>query len=496
MLLPRIQRNTLLFTLFLPLLLQYSNAQVELPDFGNSADRLTTEQQEYEVGLKMLRQMRTYDMVVEDALIQEYLDNLAFSLVENSDANELKFTFFMVDNRQVNAFAAPGGFIGVNAGLVLTAQDESEVAAVLAHEIAHISQRHMVRYFESARKATLPIALAMIGALVAAGGDGDVASAALIGGSGLMQQASINFTRHNEYEADRIGIRTLSRAGHDPMAMAVFFGRMGKLSRNYGELPPEFLRTHPVSTTRVAEAKSRARGLPAAESRETLPFRLLRERARVLTQPDEQHSLAYYRDLMAEPETENDPAFHYGRALTLRQIGKTGESLEIARKLLHSDPHRREYELLVAETEVMAGDLDNAIAAYQQLRETFPGNLPVEISYCEALLQMEQPKYWLSARDIVRSQLIEHAELPQLYELLARAEDLLGDTVGATEAVAQNYHLHGRTYEAIQQLRGLARDQNLDYYDQARVNARLVELEKQLPKSEQKQLTRNEKPPR
>ncbi len=283
----RILSAIIAFVLCLP----FAAAQnVELPDIGSSAGTVLSPDEERQYGLRMMYELRRVDLVLDDALVSDYIHTLGYRLVALSERPEQPFTFFVVRSNDINAFAAPGGFVGINVGLMHTAESESEVAAVLAHEVAHVTQRHLVRAYESMQKASLPIALAMIGAVLASrNSSGDATEAALIGGMGLIQQQQINFTRHNEYEADRVGIFTLAKAGFDAEAMAGFFARMGRATRSNSAEMPEFLRTHPVTTARITEAKSRVetirRDPPAvAESAaDESRFRLMRERAHVLT---------------------------------------------------------------------------------------------------------------------------------------------------------------------------------------------------------------------
>src|SRR5262249_49679312 len=167
------------------------------------------------------------------------LEDLGWRLVSVSEKPEESFTFFIVNDPEVNAFATPGGYVGVNAGLIEMANNESELAAVLGHEIAHVTQRHLERAYESLTKVAIPIQLAMLGALLAASqshssSSDNAAQAIIVGGQGLIQQQAINFTRDNEYEADRIGIHTMAKAGYQPEAMADFFNRMGHAMRKAG----------------------------------------------------------------------------------------------------------------------------------------------------------------------------------------------------------------------------------------------------------------------
>ena len=242
-----------------------SAQESKLPDIGSSAGELLTPARQAEYGGMMLRELRNYGYLVDDPLIDEWLQGMGTRLGSNSAQPQQKFTFFMLKDRQINAFATLGGYIGMNAGLVLTAQREDEVAAVLSHEISHVTQQHVLRSVEKAQRDQIPILLGMLAAVIAAqqtGGNSssDATMAAITSGMGLMQQLQINFTRSNESEADRLGIRTLSRSGYDVDAMAGFFERMSAAMRSNegGYTTPDFLRTHPVNVTRISEAKARA----------------------------------------------------------------------------------------------------------------------------------------------------------------------------------------------------------------------------------------------
>jgi predicted Zn-dependent protease len=200
--------------------------------------------------------------VLDDALLDEYINTLGYKLVSNSDRPDLPFTFFVVRDNDINAFAVPGGYIAANAGLIINMSREDELAAVLAHEISHITQQHLLRAFEDMKKMALPTMLAMLGVLIASSRThDDTGTAAIMTGTQIMQQRQINFTRHDEAEADRVGIQTMARAGYDPLAMADTFATLQKVMRVNGIDVPEFLMDHPVDTSRIADAKSRAQNL-------------------------------------------------------------------------------------------------------------------------------------------------------------------------------------------------------------------------------------------
>lgn len=232
---------------------------VRLPDIGSSAAGLVSPQDMYDYGAGALQEMRAYSMVLDDALLNDYLTGLGYRLVANSDHPELRFTFFIMNDDQINAFAMPGGFVAANAGLITAMQREDELAGVLAHEISHVEQQHLLRAFEDQKKVSIPIMLAMLGVMIAASGrSDDAAPAAMAAGTSLMQQRQINFTRSEEAEADRFGIQILARSGFDPNAMASAFQALQRVMRVNGVDIPEFLLDHPLDTKRIAEAKERA----------------------------------------------------------------------------------------------------------------------------------------------------------------------------------------------------------------------------------------------
>jgi predicted Zn-dependent protease len=252
----------------------YGN-EINLPNIGDPSGSTISPEQERQLGENLMRWLRQNNLVVEDPIIQDYIETLGYKLVSNSDHQDQKFTFFVIADPTLNAFAAPGGFIGVNSGLIQAAQSESELAAVLAHEVAHITQRHMARSFDAAKKQNLTTAAAILAAILLGQNSSDLAKAAITAGMAANTQMKINFTRSNEQEADRLGIQALVNAGYNPESMALFFERMEKAARLYGPQLPEFLSTHPVSVSRIADARNRARQFKNTRVAENLNYHLI-----------------------------------------------------------------------------------------------------------------------------------------------------------------------------------------------------------------------------
>jgi predicted Zn-dependent protease len=265
----------LALALLCPLALAQSSFD-DLPSLGEAAGRIYSPQQDQALGAAFMRELRQSDLILDDVATTSYLQNLGHRLTMHSESPGHGFTFFMVNDERINAFAGPAGHIGVNVGLFLAAESESELAAVLAHEIAHVTQRHLARAFEAADKLSLPTTAAILAAILIGTQDGQAGAAALTAASAASLQHQINFTRANEQEADRVGIQTLADASYDPHGMGRFFERLQKNSKLYGTQPPEFLSTHPVTTNRIAEAETRAASFSKIDVPDDLDFRLLR----------------------------------------------------------------------------------------------------------------------------------------------------------------------------------------------------------------------------
>jgi predicted Zn-dependent protease len=457
--------------------------QLDLPDMGASADTILSRAEEKEYAKALVRQMRAYEVLNEDPLVTAFFEDMGFRLASHSDRPDKAFTFVVLDQPVVNAFAAPGGVIALYTGLILAADDENEVAGVLAHEIAHITQLHLYRALESQQAMTIPIALAMLGLILVGGGSGEAIQGALLSGQAAAQQASIYFTRQNEYEADRIGISTLSRAGYDPTGMAEFFEKMGRLTRAMGEGPPEYLRTHPVSVSRISEAANRAQNMPKPEPSDGRDFYIIQARIRSLVEKNPDDALEWFDHRMerADIKQAESDALFYGRAIALQRKGDFKQARELLQNLIDRD-HHIAYELQLADLDMNSGRDNHAIDRLAGLYHNFPGNHAISLQYAQALLKSRDGKQAETAAVVLRQQLLTHPDDPRLYELYAQSSNVAGDQVRAKEAIAESYYLRGGIHEAAMQLQGLSNEADLDYYERARITARINELRMELAK--------------
>ncbi len=514
----------------LALAMPLAQAQEKLPDIGSSAGELLTPARQAEYGAMMLRELRNYGYLLDDPLVNDWLQTMGTRLGSNSDQPRQPYTFFVMKDRQINAFATLGGYIGVNAGLVLTAEREDEVAAVLSHEIAHVTQQHVLRGVERAQRDQIPILLGMLAAVVAAQASnstssGNATMAAISSGMGLMQQRQINYTRSNESEADRLGIRTLSRSGYDVDAMAGFFERMSAAMRGNegGYSVPEFLRTHPVNITRISEAKARAEQMkkdtvllttstPSGERRERvnpadpglaepllrgnnplLPssvlrvpvgqlargasgdFEWARAGARVLSADSTAEVEREYADMAKRQKDGLNDAQRYGQALAVMRGGRSGatQARQTLASLLQTRPDNLWLALGLGEAESRAGLGAQANTRFEQLLREHPNSRPVALTYAEILNEQGTREAGQRAQAMLRPLLSQSGNDPVFQQRYARASELAGDSVRASEAYAEAAFLSGRPEQSLMQLQALKRNPALDYVGRARVDARI-----------------------
>ena len=449
-----------------------------LPDIGNSAGSVVADHDERAYGRALMREFHRRAQTIEDPLLIDYIDHLGYKLVSHSNDPSRSFTFFLVNSDVVNAFAAPGGYIGIHSQLMLEAEDEAELAGVMAHEVAHVTQRHIARAIEARSRMSLPMTLLMLGAIAAgaATGNGDALQAGVLGTQAAAAQLQINFTRHNEHEADRIGIQTLAKAGFDPIGMADFFGRMQRISRNYSKAPSEFLRTHPIEATRIAEAKNRAEQMQYKPTPGYDPqtFQFMRERVRVLSSKKPQQLIAYYRDQISQ--REDHAAQRYGLALTHLALNDPIAATEALQSLGTEHQQRLAVRLAQAEVNFAGQPSHGNNETFAELIEQYPDNLAVIKSWADSLVERNAAGDAKKAERLLRPLVLRNADNANLQRSYTLAADGAGFPVRAGEAYAQQMYLHGRLHDAVSQLENLAQYQTLDYYQKARIDARLERL--------------------
>jgi predicted Zn-dependent protease len=474
--------------IILPLLLTIHGTTVQaqlpggdLPDIGTPASTTLSLQDEYKIGLMIVRNLRDAGQIVEDPEINEYLQTLGMSLGSNAQEGAHRFTFFAVKDSGINAFALPGGFIGVNAGLVKATRTESELAGVLAHEIAHVTQRHIARSVQSAGRANLASMAAILAAILIGATTGmpsDVVMGTVTAAQGLAAQQQINFTRANEAEADRVGIGILAAAGFDPAGMPDFFWTLQQHGGGAGRNIPDLLRTHPVTSERIAETRDRANRIDRPRHEDSTGYALIRERLAVQSLPPE----ANFRDLYHNAQSADLPSNNgelYGRSLALMRSDAPEQAIPILQDMLARRPDVTLYHAALGQAYLAAGRIDAARATLEKAMGLFPRSVPVTMRYAETLMRDGDPK---QAHIVLLDLFNNVPPTPEQARYTALAANAAGDVADAYYYMSEYHVISGNLALAIDQLRLAQAVPGLNDVQRERFDARIRELQEYLPK--------------
>jgi len=438
-----------------------------------------TASEERRTGEAVMHNLRRAGLIVDDPLLTEYLNQLGYKLVSQHDGNtNNRFTFFLVNDKSINAFALPGGFIGINYGLIMASTSESELASVFAHEIAHVTQRHYARAYDVGPQSNLPVLAAIIAAIILGDQGAELGQAAISAAAAASVQNQINFTRHNEEEADRIGIQLLANAGFNPEKMADFFDKLEKESRLYGVNIPEFLRTHPVNSARISDARNRARQLPKPKIEHSDIYDLMRNRVLALGSDNSKSSEQLFRQKLTTENKFQRKGLRYGYVLSLIENKKYAAAQSELDKLLKTDPHRIAYMLAAAEIAHRSGKIKKAYEIYERALKLYPENTAISYDYAELLLRDEK---YTQAKNLLESFVKKTPENPKFYQFLANSRMNTGDTAGSHEAMAEYYYQIGQIHQAIDQINIALKDKKLDFYTTSRLEARLAHIKEEAP---------------
>ncbi|MCG5508744.1 M48 family metalloprotease [Ectothiorhodospira lacustris] len=422
-------------------------AGINLPEIGDPSSALLSPSQEQQLGRTLLREVRRTLPLSKDPVLLGYVEALGQRLVSSAPDAHPNFTFLVVEDPRINAFAMPGGIIGVNTGLIDAARNEGELAAVIAHEIAHVTQRHIARAYAGSTRIDLATGLAILAGIIASAYAPEVGQAAIIGGMAGGVQARINFTRANEQEADRIGIGILAAADYDPQAMPGFFERMLQLSGGAGEAVPEYLRTHPVTSNRITDSRLRADQYEGDFRTDAQAFRMIRARVQALQDPGRIIDL-YTRDRNGN---SSDAARVYGHAIALIQRGQTEQAIKALQDVSGQEGADLFLELARAEAHMAARPANHraALEILKRLDDIYPRHLPITQTYVQALIGAEE---YSRAVQVADGLLSAEAKAPELLRLKADAASRLGRDAVSHESMAEYYFHHGQYRETVRQL--------------------------------------------
>ena len=444
-----------------------------LPDLGDVAQSEFSPLQERRLGERIMREIRADRSFNDDAEATDYITTLGERLVARSPDSRQNFDFFLIQDNQINAFALPGGFIGVNTGLLLSAQSESEVASVVAHEIAHVTQRHIARMIAGQKASQLTSLAALAIAILAARASSQAAEAAAAFGTATAIQTQLNFTREHEREADRVGLQILQDAGFDPHAMAAFFERLQRATRVYEAGAPSYLRTHPLTFERIADVQNRVERLPYRQVPDSLAFQLVRAKLRAESQAPPE-AVAWFQQSLAERKFLSEIASRYGLAVSLLRANdhaKAAKELAEARKL--APEPSPVLETLECRIRVAARDTEKAFACYREALKTYPNYRALTYDYANALLESGRAE---QALKLVEGRLQVYTEDYKLYLLQARSYALLNRPLAQHRAQGEAYVRMGNIPGAVEQLQIALKSGGGDFYQLSATEARLREL--------------------
>ena len=424
-----------------------SHAQIKLPSMGEASSAVISLEQERALGQSWLRSFRAQADISNDYLIQEYVENLLFSMARHSEIVDKRLDVVIVDNPSLNAFAVPGGIVGVNTGLFLYAETEAQLASVLAHELSHLSQRHFARSVAEQRaNAVKSLAGLLAGILLAATAGGDAGLAVLSATQAASLEAGLRYSRQNEQEADRIGMDVLVGAGYDPSAMADMFEVMLRATRYVGYQPPEYLRTHPLTESRVNDAQVRAKQFPERFFPSSAEYGLIRARIDVKESGSPDQAVRKFEALVkSDPSLSN----RYSLALAYKQALKLPESRELALKLYQEAPKNRYLGLLYAELISIFGESKQAEDIIRGYLPRAPESYALNMALAATLNQAAK---FDQASEVLRELTTQRPTDAVVWYEYAETLGLAGDILALHKARGEYFMLIGAYERAIRQL--------------------------------------------
>jgi predicted Zn-dependent protease len=452
-----------------------------LPDIGSTTELTLSYQDEKLIGEYIYKDLLKQLPITPNPFIADYIQTLGNKLLKNSDSHYSQFNFFVVDSPIINAFALPGGYIAINKGLITAADDESEVASVIAHEISHVTQRHIARSFEKQAQVQLPMIAGMVvGALLAAYSP-ELAQSVIAGTMAMGNQALLNYSRSNESEADRIGMGILVKSGYSAYSMADFFNKLQKHAYADKDFFPEYLRTHPVNETRIADARNRADKIQQNKAVKnnnivnSLDFYLIRN---ILQINSEQNLIKVIDNNLTAGKQQNlsedeQNLYQFNAAFALLKNQEFKKARPILEQLQHDYPQNNIIASLLAES--YADDHNKALQILESQLNTEPNNIPLSIQYTKTAMLLKQ---YQKAIDKLKSITKSHSDYnPQIDLLLAENYHQLGNKWHANLAYAEYSIKKGDLQAALMQLRATAKFEKLNNYQTKIVNFKIKDLE-------------------
>ena len=447
-----------------------------MPELGDRVSGAVSSDEEKAIGEMFLQQVYSNAPLISDPIIFEYTEHLIYRLSEYSQVKDRYFKILLIDDDSLNAFAAPGGIIGVNGGLFLYSDNEGQFSSVLAHELAHLSQRHFARNVLKSQDSNLASALVMVSSIAIALISNNPNAMAV--GPAILQSQSLRYSRLFEKEADRVGFANLVKAGYHPESMGEMFENMNEIRRLSGDLPPEFLLTHPLSSSRISDAFNAAENLPTEGTKKnSLEFSLIKARLEIYYENISQNSLRKFRERVNQDPKESNL---YGLALAHQKNNNYEKSLELINKLISSYPKN----LVLNNTKVdflfESGKYEDALVHVNKFLEISPRNYPLSISKSKILLSMER---YFESEEIIRDQLLRKNNNPDLWLLLSEIQRSSKNIIGYHQSRAEYFLLLGQNERALNQLEFALKLTQNNFQVSERIMTKMVEIKKEINES-------------
>lgn len=451
-------------------------ADQDLPDLGSPATAAVSLDEEYQAGLGWFAAMRQSGQILEDPEVSDYIQQIGHSLSSHAEEGQHKFYYFVMKDPVINAFAMPGGFVAINSGLILVTRNENELAGVMAHETAHVTQRHLVRGLIDQSHAGLVSTAAMLAAILlgatAGRGDPSAMEGAILATQGAAIQHQINYTRSQEFEADRIGIGTMASAGYDPLGMASMFEELERNSPDPSRVKAvEFLIDHPLSAERVAEARNRAEQIGRIRRPDSLSYTLMRERLRSLVgNPQVTHD--YYASMVKNGAGLSIEE-RYGKDVADISMRNPAAAIADLQALVRDNPKVTQFYGALGQAYMANGQLQESQAVLDRALNLFPRNVPITIRLSETLMHAGDNK----RAQLILDDLFNVVEpTPDQARLIAKAANAAGNIADSYYYMADFYLMSGDLKMASNQLQiGLGLP-GLNPIQRARFSALLEEV--------------------
>ncbi len=473
----RTTEKTWLFNTFLLCILLCNSAlanEVQLPDLGQSGAGPISLEQEYALGQKWLRLYRSRIHTSIDPFFQDYIERTVHSLAKYSALEDKRLDILVIENQSINAFAVPGGIIGVHTGLFKYAQNEQQFSSVLAHELAHLSQRHYARRLEAQKDRQIPTLAALIASiLLTAATNSEAGIAAISTVNAAAASASLSFSRQMEREADRVGMDTLVRAGINPEAMPEMFEEMLKLSRHQHR-PPEFLLTHPVTESRVTDSRSRAQRYPNPKFEGSQEYKLLQARVQLAHEANPNRAVSYFAGKL-DKNNANKDVFRYGLSLAYINTRDLDKAQQHITQLLHSAPQNTYYRIAQARLWTEQEKFSLAINSLKEYLKDYPRHHPTNIALAEILMKASE---YTQCQNLLKNYVKRRPKDDYVWYLLAEVHGLAGDILEVHISRAEYFLLNGLIEKAEIQLKNALKLAKNDKYIRAKVEQKLKETTK------------------